>query len=120
MKTHLCFGNIETNNNFIIYPIMKIIRKILPEVKEKKYGEWKLKKESIAKLAQFTNMLLDNTFLVQDNVYYCQNTYGFDGYFECIMDQLKQVHYIFTTTLIDMVLNKKNLIYVKWRQDHEI
>lgn len=114
MGYYLNFGGIRNNCKSISSPMADIIREVLPEVEQKGYDGWKLKKKHVARLAQFTNMLLNEDGLLENYIENHKNDYGFDNTFEKLEEHFKQIHHDFTTALIDMVINKKKYIYAKW------
>jgi hypothetical protein len=97
---YLNFGGIRNNCKSISSPMANIIREVLPEVEQRGHDGWKLKKKHVARLAQFTNMLLNKDKLLENYIESHKN--GFDNTFE--------KHHDFTTALIDMV----KYIYAKW------
>lgn len=114
MGSYLNFGGIENNCKSISYPMANIIRDVLPEVEQNGHDGWKLKKKHVAKLAKFTNMLLNEDGLLENYIDNHKNDYGFDDTVEKIEERFKQIHHDFTTALIDMVINKKKYICAKW------
>lgn len=116
MGSYLEFDDKENNSKSISYPIATIIREVLPDKEnpnEYTHG-WILKRKHVAALAMFTTNLLADDDVLRTYIARHKDEYGFKDDFETVKKRIQEIHNIFTTTLIEMVLEKHKRIEAIW------
>lgn len=116
MGSYLEFADKENNSKSISYPMSTIIREVLPgkENPNKYIHGWILKRKHVAALAMFTTNLLADDDVLETYIMSHKEEYGFNNDFGTIKERIREIHNIFTTTLIEMVLDKRKRIEAIW------
>lgn len=115
MGSYLVIDGKENNSKSISYPMIDLMREILPEKKSLR-GEavFAMAQEEVAKTLYGITGILSNEQTLKEYINNHLEEYGMNNDFEEIKRNFEWIHRCFSKTLSEMVIYEKRNIICEW------
>lgn len=115
MGSYLIIDGKENNTKSISYPMIDLMREILPE-KKSLHGErvFAMTKEEVAKILYGITEILRDEWSLKDYIDNHSEEYGMADDFKEIKENFEWIHRCFAKTLSEMVICDKGKIFCEW------
>lgn len=113
--SYLIVDGKENNSKSISYPMINLMREILPE-KKSLYGErvFAMTQDEVAKTLYGITEILNNEWTLKDYIKNHSEEYSMDDEFEEIKENFEWIHRCFAKILSEMIICDKRNILCEW------